>query len=124
MAYRECFLCGANGTCDPLDKHHIFGGANRKLSDKYGLTVYLCHFKCHENGKKAVHRCRETADKLHRYGQKKFMREQGATVEEFRLIFGKNYLDDDEIEALEQGAALEYNEDDFRTLDESLEWVC
>ena len=30
--------------------------------------------------------------RLHQYGQKKFMTEQGATVEEFRALFGKNYL--------------------------------
>lgn len=40
---RSCWLCGRNGTAEPLDKHHIFGGAYRKKSEKYGLTVYLCH---------------------------------------------------------------------------------
>jgi hypothetical protein len=24
-----------------LEEHHIFGGPNRKLSEKYGLKVYL-----------------------------------------------------------------------------------
>ena len=43
---RECFLCGRNGADDPLDKHHIFGGAYRKKSERYGLTVYLCHDRC------------------------------------------------------------------------------
>lgn len=27
-----------------LEKHHIFGGANRKLSEKYGLWVWLTHY--------------------------------------------------------------------------------
>ena len=44
---RSCWLCGRNGTAEPLDKHHIFGGAYRKKSEKYGLTVYLCHGSCH-----------------------------------------------------------------------------
>ena len=41
---KVCYLCGrTNG----LEKHHIFGGvANRKLSEKYGLKVWLCH-NCH-----------------------------------------------------------------------------
>ena len=39
---RECFLCGRNGRGDRLERHHIFGAANRKLSEKYGLTVWLC----------------------------------------------------------------------------------
>ena len=51
---RSCWLCGRNGTAEPLDKHHIFGGAYRKKSEKYGLTVYLCHGSCHIFGEKAV----------------------------------------------------------------------
>lgn len=99
MSYngRECWLCGANGTRDPLDKHHIFGGALRDKSEKYGATVYLCHSKCHENGPKAAHRCRETRQKLQAYGQRKVMLEQGWTVDEFRLEFGKNHLDEEEL---------------------------
>lgn len=39
----ECFLCGRPAT----ETHHIFGGtANRKLSERYGLTCRLCH-NCH-----------------------------------------------------------------------------
>lgn len=35
-----CWLCGLEG---PTEEHHIFGGTrNRKLSGRYGLTVYLC----------------------------------------------------------------------------------
>lgn len=89
---RECFLCGANGNGDPLERHHIFGGANRKLSEKYGLVVYLCGNSCHRNGDYAAHRNSDTAALLHRYGQAKAMREQGWTAEQFRDVFGKNYL--------------------------------
>lgn len=95
---RKCWLCGANGTRDPLDKHHIFGGTGlRSVSEKYGATVDLCHHKCHEYGPKAAHRCRETREKLQTYGQRKVMIEQGWTVEEWRLAFGKNYLGEDEL---------------------------
>ena len=93
---RICWLCGRNGNTDPLDEHHIFGGANRKLSDKYGLKVYLCHNRCHENGPKSAHRNAETAERLHKYGQRKAMKEQGWTIDDFRTIFGRNYLDEDE----------------------------
>lgn len=93
---RECWLCGRNGQRDPLDKHHIFGGANRKKSEKYGLVVFLCHDRCHENGKHAAHRDPETARRLHEYGQRKAMAEQGWTREEFVLEFGRNYLEEDE----------------------------
>lgn len=90
--YRTCFLCGRNGNGDALERHHIFGGANRKLSQKYGLVVYLCGSRCHRNGKESVHKCRATAEKLHKYGQEKAMEEQNWNVEQFRAVFGKNYL--------------------------------
>ena len=99
---RRCWLCGRNGTRDPLDKHHIFGGvAYRDKSERYGLTVDLCHHRCHENGPKAAHRCRATAEALRAYGQRKAMIENGWTVEEFRLQFGKNWLSEEELAEVE-----------------------
>ena len=92
---KTCWLCGRNGAADPLDKHHIFGGPNRKLSDRFGLTVYLCHHDCHIFGEDAVHQNAETARMLHEYGQRKAMEEQGWTAEQFRMVFGKNYLDEE-----------------------------
>lgn len=93
---KRCWLCGRNGANDPLDCHHIFGGPYRSKSDKYGLTVYLCHNNCHIFGDKAVHRNKDNMIKLRRYGQKKVMEEQGWTVEQFISEFGKNYIDLDE----------------------------
>lgn len=75
-----------------MEEHHIFGGSNRKKSEKYGLKVWLCGDTCHRNGREAAHQCAATALRLHQYGQRKFMKEQGATVEQFRAMFGKNYL--------------------------------
>lgn len=89
---RQCFLCGRNGNGDPLDHHHIFGGANRKISEKYGAVVDLCHDRCHENGKMAVHKNRSVELQLKRYGQLTVMREQGWTEDEFRTVFGKSWL--------------------------------
>ena len=56
----ECWLCGRNGSVDPLDKHHIFGGPYRKKSEKYGLVVYLCHDRCHIFGPDAAHNNKDT----------------------------------------------------------------
>lgn len=89
---RECFLCGANGNGDPLDRHHLLGGAYRKKSEKYGLVVYLCHDKCHCFGGYAVHKNAKTMQQLRRYGQLKAMKEQGWTEDDFRREFGKSYL--------------------------------
>ena len=89
---KECFLCGANGNADPLERHHIFGGALRNKSEKYGLVVYLCGDKCHRNGRNAAHRSRKTADKLKAYGQRKYMQEYNAAIDDFVKEFGKNYI--------------------------------
>ena len=89
---KACFLCGRNGTTDPLDAHHIFGGANRKLSERFGLVIPLCHDRCHENGKNAVHRNAATAQALHEFGQRLAMERMGWSIEEFRAVFGRNYL--------------------------------
>ena len=44
QAEKCCYLCGRQYG---LERHHILGGtANRKLSEKYGLWVWLCH-DCH-----------------------------------------------------------------------------
>lgn len=89
---KKCFLCDRNGNGDRLERHHIFGGNNRKWSEKYGLTVYLCGERCHRNGEYSVHRNADISEYLHRYGQEKAMKENSWTKEQFRDVFGKNYL--------------------------------
>ena len=89
---RQCFLCGRNGSGDPLEEHHIFPGSLRKKSDQYGLTVYLCGERCHRNGKHSAHKDPETMLMLKQYGQRKAMKENGWTTEDFIKEFGKNYL--------------------------------
>lgn len=89
---KKCWLCGRNGSVDPLDKHHIFCGANRKKSEKYGLWVYLCHDRCHIFGPDSVHQNKETMDRLHQYGQRRAMQENGWTIDDFIKKFGKNYI--------------------------------
>jgi hypothetical protein len=89
---RRCWLCGRNGSAEPLDKHHLFSGAYRKKSERYGLYVYLCHYSCHIFGKYAAHQNKETMLRLHQYGQRLAMERYGWTTEEFIREFGKNYL--------------------------------
>lgn len=95
MSYGKCFLCG---NWEQLEEHHIFGGARRPISTKYKATVRLCAW-CHREDRDAVHRCGATMLALQKYGQKKVMREQGWTVDEFMAAgFGKNYLDPEDME--------------------------
>jgi hypothetical protein len=82
-------LCGRYGN---LERHHIFGGALRKKSEKYGLTVDLCH-SCHNEPPEGAHHNKDTMQKLHEYGQRKAMKENGWTIEDFRREFYKNYLE-------------------------------
>ena len=81
----RCFMCGSTNW---LEKHHIFGGANRKLSEKYGLVVWLCH-ECHNEPPDGVHHNKENMAKLHKLGQQRF--EIDHPELNFRQIFGKNY---------------------------------
>lgn len=88
---KQCYRCGANGVADRLHCHHIFGGPNRKLSERYGLKVWLCGQQCHENGPESVHRNRKVDLELKEAGQRRFEEIHG-TREDFRRIFGKSYL--------------------------------
>jgi hypothetical protein len=72
-----------------LEIHHIFGGANRKLSTKYGLVVCLCHY-CHNETPNGVHFNRERMDWLRAIGQRRF--NEVYPELDFMQIFGRNYL--------------------------------
>ena len=85
---KECFICG---TTHWLEKHHIFGGAYRKKSERDGLTVYLCHYH-HNEPPDGVHHNRRGMDYLRAKGQEAYMKRYGATVEDFIREYGRNYL--------------------------------
>jgi len=83
---KKCFFCGSYRR---IEEHHIFGAANRKNSEKYGLKVPLCHY-CHNEPPNGVHHNRERNLTLKRLGQRAF----NMTYPEldFMKIFGRNYL--------------------------------
>lgn len=83
---KECFLCTR---MQDLEQHHIFGGPNRKWSEKYGLKVWLCP-RCHRDPSHGVHFNRDVMKIMHRTGQQAFEKEHSRG--EFMNIFGKNYL--------------------------------
>ncbi len=89
---KVCWLCGANGSNDPLERHHVFGGPLRDKSEQYGLTVWLCGNHCHRLGRYSVHKNAETARALKREMQQRCMKEQGWTMEDWHREFGKSYL--------------------------------
>lgn len=85
---KRCYICHS---CEMIEIHHVFGGANRKISERYGLTVPLCHY-CHNEPPNGVHQNKEIRKKLQKKVQKFAMLRYGWSVEDFRKLFGKNYL--------------------------------
>jgi hypothetical protein len=82
----NCFVCGS----PYVEIHHvIYGTANRKLSDMYGLVVPLCHE--HHTGQTGVHFNRDFDLYLKKLAQRKFEAVYGAN-KGFREVFGKSYL--------------------------------
>lgn len=91
----ECYLCnlllGIDTPTPIREEHHVMHGtANRKLSEHYGLKVYLCPYH-HRNGPQAAHRCRQTDILLKQAAQRVF--EQKYSPGKWMEVFGKNYLD-------------------------------
>lgn len=84
----KCYLCGAPAT----DRHHMLNGYMRKNAEKYGLVVHLCR-NCHNE----VHfgkRSKELMEKLKKEAQMRFQIEHPDL--DFRKIFHRNYLDEEE----------------------------
>lgn len=82
----RCIICGRHGQ---TEEHHIFGGPNRRISERYGLKVHLCHF-CHNEPPYGVHFNRENELELKRIGQREF--EKAYPNIDFLQTFGRNYL--------------------------------
>ena len=85
---QECYMCGSTVW---LECHHIFGGANRKISEQYGIKVSLCKW-CHNEPPWGVHHNIDNNNKLKAKAQEIAMAHYGWSVEDFIKIFGKNYL--------------------------------
>ena len=84
---RESYL---SGRTDSLEEHHIFyGQGRRKLSERYGLKVWLTHDE-HNEPPDGVHFKKEARRALERAGQEAF--ERAHPELDFIRIFGRNYL--------------------------------
>lgn len=86
----HCIECGRTN----INKHEIFyGEKNRELSKKYGLVIPLCEAYHHNQYQsKGIHFDAELCKKWHIKGQEAFMEHYNKTADEFRQIFGKNYI--------------------------------
>ena len=83
---KVCFICG---TPYNLARHHVYEGSRRQISERNGLTVYLCAYH-HNMSDDGVHNNSENNLRLKQACQRKY--EKLHSHEEFMNIIGKNYL--------------------------------
>ena len=82
----RCVICGS----PYVEIHHaIHGTATRKVADKYGLTIPLCHE--HHLGVLGPHLNR-TVDLTYIKAAQRAFESKVGTREEFRKLFGKSWL--------------------------------
>ena len=74
----------------PVEGHHIFGGPNRKKSEKYGFVVPL-RPDLHPNGAHAGQSAAVIDIRLKRMAQEYYEKHYG-TREYFIMEFGRSYL--------------------------------
>lgn len=107
-----CYLCmnfdNNYAIVNPLQEHHVvFGTANRKLSESYGLKVYLCVWHhLATGGPDAVHRSKATKEYLCKEAQKAFEKKYHELS--FLEIFGRNYLDESDRSESTKGQQVEF----------------
>lgn len=86
---KSCYLCGSQNW---LEEHHVFeGSANRKISEREGFKVYLCHY-CHNEPPMGVHFNSKRSNFLKRMCQTEY--ERTHTRADFMRIIGRNYMED------------------------------
>lgn len=83
----ECFVCG---NTYGLDRHHIYGGGNRSVSEDNGFWCYLCR-RHHTMTMYSVH-----GDPEHRLDKElkamcQSLYERDHTRDEFIRLIGKSY---------------------------------
>ena len=86
---KECLICK---TPFNLHLHHCFEGVGRrKISDREGLTIFLCIY--HHNGSDyGIHFNKDLDLKIKRWSEKVWLEKNNKTIEDFIALFGKNYL--------------------------------
>lgn len=83
---KKCFKTGAT---TGLHKHHIYGGPNRRISEKQGFYIWLKP-EWHNLSDKGIHFDKEFDLEVKRLCQRKF--EETHSREEFMALIGRNYL--------------------------------
>ena len=83
---KSCYVCGS----PYIEIHHIIHGtANRKISDRYGYIMPLCHE--HHQGDTGIHYDKNFSIKMKQMCQEHFEKHHGSRTD-FIHTFGKSYL--------------------------------
>jgi len=81
-----CKICGRHyGT----EWHHVFGGSQRRASDREGLVIELCQ-ECHQR----MHADADFWLKYKKSFQRSWETKKGNTREKWMRLFHRNYLTD------------------------------
>lgn len=85
---KRCFI---SGSTTGLQRHHIYFGANRRISEQNGFYVWLIP-EYHNMSDYGVHFDKAFDLKLKQDCQRKY--EETHSREEFIALIGRNYLED------------------------------
>ena len=83
----RCRVCGVYGV---THIHHIFGGARRRISDKYDFVIELCPV-CHEK----AHNDASFGNALKHDCQLQYMEDY--SMEEWMDLMGRSWIDEGEL---------------------------
>lgn len=85
--------CYFQKRCDGIERHHVFGGPNRKKSEKYGFVIPL-HYTLHPNGAgcELSHEERKALDLFLKQVCERWYLENVGSIYDWIQEFGKSYL--------------------------------
>ena len=85
---KECYVCGCK---NDLHSHHIFYGiGKRKLSEQYGLKIWLCS-KHHNMSDLGIHFNKPLDNMIKELAQVKAMNYYKWSMDDWMKIFRRNY---------------------------------
>lgn len=97
--YRSIFTddmgkCYITGAMERVEAHHIFGAANKRLSEEYGFMVPL-RWDWHREAAYSIHKDRAFSVRMKRLCQEHYVRVLGKSEDEWRSEFGRWYTEED-----------------------------
>lgn len=85
---RECWICHS----PQVHLHHIYGGNGRRpISDREGCWLYLCP-NHHNMSRFGIHFDKELDKAFKEDCERRWCRANGKTPDDFREVFGINYI--------------------------------